>query len=94
MRALTNVVALALALAGMGCATPVRTCPPAFATAAIAEDGTITLQSVRPNAGPVTQPRRAYAKDHPQYAQLLEHVGAIEPETEKLIEDWPAVACE
>ena len=78
----------------VGCAHAPEPCPPAHATASIAEDGTITLQSVRFGTGPVTQPRRAYAVDHPHYAQVLAHVGTIEPETEKLVEDWPAVTCE
>ena len=91
--AYTHALALAFALTCLvACAQPPRTCPPAYATAAKADDGTITLQSVRFGTA-ATQPRRAYPVNHPQYAQVLAHVGAIEPDTEKLVEDWPAVSC-
>jgi hypothetical protein len=61
---------------------PVEKEPPAMESigwATISEDGTITLdlQATGPNA--VGEGRLVYAKDHAQYKEIAEHVGAIKP---------------
>jgi hypothetical protein len=63
-------------------AAPSEKEPPAMESigwATISEDGTITLdlQATGPNA--VGEGRLVYAKDHPQYKEIADHVGAIKP---------------
>lgn len=51
----------------------------AIGTARLEDDGTLVLTLRARHGGAVGQGVLRYAKDHPQYAMVLRHLGAIEP---------------
>ena len=56
--------------------------PPAMESigwATISDDGTITLDLLATGPNAVGEGRLVYPKDHPQYKEIAEHVGAIKP---------------
>jgi hypothetical protein len=59
-------------------------------TAKMEADGTIVLHlsSYDDRVGGRTHGVLVYPKDHPQYAEILAHVGAIHPGEEKPVRPW------
>ena len=62
--------------------------PPAMESigwATISEDGTITLDLLATGPNAVGEGRLVYPKDHPQYKEVADHVGAIKPGERKSV---------
>ena len=53
------------------------------------EDGTLVLDlRAEASGGTLGDARLVYAKDHPQYADILEHVGPLKPGQRKPVPPW------
>lgn len=58
-------------------------------SATMRPDGTIVLQ-LRAQTGPtIGDAQFTYPPDHPQYHEILEHVGGLEPGESKPVPPWP-----
>lgn len=58
-------------------------------TATMRADGTIVLQ-LRAVSGPILgDAELVYPPDHPQYAEVMKHLGGIAPGQEKAVAPWP-----
>lgn len=54
------------------------------------EDGAIVLDLRATNGrGIVGDARLVYPRAHPQYREILEHLGGLEPGTSKPVPPWP-----
>lgn len=53
------------------------------------EDGTINMQLKAVGDGIVGFGKLTYAKDHPNYAEILEHLGPMKPGAEVLVRPFP-----
>ncbi len=58
-------------------------------TARMEEDGTINMQLKAVGDGIVGFGKLTYAKDHPNYAEILEHLGPMKPGAEVLVRPFP-----
>jgi hypothetical protein len=54
-------------------------------------DGTIVLQlrATDPATGLLGDAQLEFSPGHPQYKEVLEHIGGLEPGDEKLVPPWP-----
>jgi hypothetical protein len=66
-----------------------ETQPASIGTAFMSEDGTISL-SLRASgpAGMVGDARLTYPPSHPQYAEILRHLGDFQPGQSKSVPPW------
>jgi hypothetical protein len=59
-------------------------------TASMDEDGTIVLRLVaREPGGPIGHGVLRYPRTHPQYADILSHVGPLRPGETRPVRPWP-----
>lgn len=84
-----QVLALLLTARGMlGAASAAE--PAAIGTATMAPDGTITLQlrAELPGGG-IGEGVLVYPPNHPQYREILAHIGGLRPGETKPVPPWP-----
>lgn len=56
----------------------------------MAVDGTITLNlRAEGSRGEIGDAALAYKRDHPQYRQVLDHLGGLKPGEDKCVRPWP-----
>jgi hypothetical protein len=62
---------------------------PSIGEATMLEDGTLVLDLVATAGGTRGHGRVTYAPSDPQYAEVLEHLGGMQPGERKLVPPWP-----
>ncbi len=65
------------------------TVKPSIGMARMLPDGTIVLDLRAETGGATGDAQFRYPKEHPQYREILEHVGGLEPGQEKPVPPWP-----
>lgn len=64
--------------------------PKSIGVANMSEDGTIhLLLRAEAPGGIVGDAMMTYPKSHPQYAEILKHLGGLKPGEEKSVSPWP-----
>ena len=58
-------------------------------TAWMAEDGTITMKLRAAGQGVLGVGTLSYPKHHPNYAEILQHLGPMKPGDEVQVRPWP-----
>ncbi len=58
-------------------------------TARMEEDGTINMQLKAVGEGIVGFGKLTYGKEHPNYAEILEHLGPMKPGVEVMVRPFP-----
>lgn len=53
------------------------------------DDGTIKMKLRAVGPGVMGVGTLSYAKDHPQYAEILQHLGQMKPGDEVMVRPWP-----
>jgi len=64
--------------------------PSSIGSASMGEDGTIVLQlRAEGPGGALGDALLTYPQDHPQYQQILDHLGGLKPGESKPVPPWP-----
>ncbi len=58
-------------------------------TAKMDDDGTIKMKLRAVGPGVMGVGNLSYAKNHPQYAEILQHLGQMKPGDEVMVRPWP-----
>ncbi len=58
-------------------------------TATMDDDGTINMKLRAVGPGIVGAGMVSYAKNHPNYREVLQHLGPIKPGVEVMVKPWP-----
>jgi hypothetical protein len=61
----------------------------AIGTAHMLDDGTVVLDLRAEGGGAVGHGRLTYPPSHPQYAEILRHLGGLAPGEKKPVAPWP-----
>lgn len=61
---------------------------PSIGSATMGGDGTIVLQLRAETGGTIGDAQFVYAPDHPQYQQILDHLGGLAPGESKPVPPW------
>jgi hypothetical protein len=70
-------------------ATPTTAQPASIGSAYMKDDGTIQLMLRAEGDGAIGDAMFLYPPDHPEYAEILAHLGGLKPGESKPVPPWP-----